>query len=149
MGRRQAREIALHMVFELSFKEFLNYELTEERLNEEYMKSLGEEIEIYLADYSQVNKQYIKDVVKGVSLNIREIDVIISEYSKNWDIKRISKMSMAILRTAIYEIKYCENVPDGAIINEAVEFAKKYESEEAGAFINGILGSVVRGDDKA
>ena len=73
-----------------------------------------------------------------------EIDAVISsKLKKGWSIRRLSKPSLAILRLAVYEINYLENIPDGVAVNEAVELAKKYTIDESG-FINGILGSVIR-----
>lgn len=87
---------------------------------------------------------YARAAALGVEDKLDEIDSIISsKLKKGWSIRRISKPSLAVLRLAVYEIMYLENIPDGVAVNEAVELAKKYTIDESG-FINGILGSVVR-----
>ncbi len=83
---------------------------------------------------------YIMNVVEGVKSNMSYIDKIIDENSKGWKISRMSKVDLSILRLGIYEISFREDVPLSVAINEAVELAKKYSSEESGAFINGLLG---------
>ena len=74
----------------------------------------------------------------------QELDETIAAYSKGWKISRMSRMTVAVLRLAIYEMRYVEDVPVGVAINEAVELAKVYDTDEAAAFINGVLGSVAR-----
>ena len=74
----------------------------------------------------------------------RELDSEIEKYAKGWSLKRISKISLAILRCALCEILYFEDVPEKVAINEAVNVAKKYEEPETVSFINGVLGSFVR-----
>ena len=87
---------------------------------------------------------YIDTVVTGVANREEELDEQIQKYSIGWDISRISKLARCILRLAIYEIQYVDDVPAGVAVSEAVRIAKKYNSDETGAFVNGILGSFVR-----
>lgn len=87
---------------------------------------------------------YAQAVVTAVESKCNELDEIIAKYlKKGWTLSRISKISLAILRLAIYEIKYLDSVPASVSINEAVELAKKYTIDESG-FVNGILGAFVR-----
>lgn len=87
---------------------------------------------------------YAIQLVNGVYSNLDVIDGIIeSKLKKGWTLRRISKTSLAILRLAVYEMKFEDNVPDSVAINEAVELAKKYTVDESG-FINGVLGAVSR-----
>lgn len=87
---------------------------------------------------------YAQAVVSGIESKKDEIDEIISSHlKKGWTISRISKPSLAILRLAIYEMKYLDNVPQSVSINEAVELAKKYTIDES-KFVNGILGAYAR-----
>lgn len=87
---------------------------------------------------------YAQSVVSGIDDKKEELDLEISEFlKKGWSISRISKSSLAILRLAIYEIKYIESIPESVSINEAVELAKKYTIDES-KFVNGILGAYVR-----
>ena len=77
--------------------------------------------------------------------NIEEIDSIISNnLSQGWVINRISKVALAVLRLAIYEIKYEDDIPDAVSIDEAVEICKTYSTSEDASFVNGVLGTVVR-----
>ena len=85
----------------------------------------------------------------GTMAHLEEIDNIIGSYAKGWTVERMSKVDKAILRLAVYEIKYAPDVPDGVAVNEAVELAKVYSSDEAPAFINGILGKVIGSEANA
>ena len=85
------------------------------------------------------------ECAKGVEDNLEEIDIIISSHlSAKWKLNRISKVSLSILRLAVYEMKYVEDIPSNVSINEAVELSKKFSGEEEYKFINGILGAVSR-----
>lgn len=83
------------------------------------------------------------ECAKGVEDNLEEIDRIISDHlSAKWKINRISRVSLSILRLAVYEMKYVEDIPSNVSINEAVELSKKFSGEEEYKFVNGILGAV-------
>lgn len=85
------------------------------------------------------------ECAKGVEDNLEEIDKIISDHlSAKWKLNRISKVSLSILRLAVYEMKYVEDIPSNVSINEAVELSKKFSGEEEYKFVNGILGAVSR-----
>ena len=93
---------------------------------------------------SEEAKSYIKDVVKGTSTNSQEIlELISNNLKKDWNLERITKVNLALLKLAIYEIKY-KDIPFKVAINEAVELAKKYGEETSPVFINGILASIVK-----
>lgn len=126
MTRKQAREEAFILVFE---KEFNDDSLQD-------VLSLAEETRDIKAD------EYVKTVFFGVYENVEAIDEIISNNAVGWSIKRITKTALAILRLAIYEIKYYDEIPVSVSINEAVELAKKYATKEDASFINGILSTV-------
>lgn len=87
---------------------------------------------------------YLKEVLSGIIENLASIDNCIIKYSKDWSVERMSKVDLSILRVAIFELLYKEDIPASVTINEAVEIAKKYSHEDASSFINGILGSVYR-----
>lgn len=92
---------------------------------------------------------YAQAVVTAIECKKDEIDAEISKFlKKGWTISRISKPSLAILRLAIYEIKYIDSVPGSVAVNEAVELAKKYTIDES-KFVNGILGSYIRSTTEA
>ena len=82
---------------------------------------------------------YIEARFRAVEEKLPEIDRLIDEHSTGWKIGRIGKVELSILRLALYELKYDEDIPDKVAINEAVELAKKYGQEQAGAFVNGVL----------
>ncbi len=128
MTRKQAREEAFILIFE---KEFNDYAL-------EDILSLAEEVRDLKPD------EYIKNVFFGVFENLEKIDEIISQNAVGWSIKRITKTALAILRLAIYEIKFYSEIPVSVSINEAVELAKKYATKEDASFINGILSTVAK-----
>ncbi len=144
MSRKQAREIALHLVFEMGFREFEADEVLTDRLDESILKSISKEIELYAGKISEKDSTYIREVVKGVATHLAELDELVEKNAKGWSMKRISRMTMAVLRLALYEMKYMQDVPVGVAINEAVELAKTYETEDTGSFVNGILGAVSR-----
>lgn len=128
MNRTQMREQAFVLLFE---KEFFKD------------KSCKEIEEIYNENMAELS-DYAIDVFEGTVLHIDELDEIIIEFSNGWSIKRIPKVNLSILRLALYEMKYVDDVPFAASANEAVELAKKYSGAEDFAFVNGILGSYSR-----
>ncbi len=126
MTRREAREEAFILIFEKQFNEASADEILE----------LAEEVRDLKPN------DYIKSVFFGVYDNLETLDNIISEKAIGWKIGRIAKVSLCILRLAIYEIKNMDDIPVSVSINEAVELAKKYATKEDASFINGILSSV-------
>lgn len=129
MNRIQQREQAFFLLFQNQFHIDDN--------------SSDESIELFNENIEQVS-DYAKELYNGVIEKQDEIDQIIASFSNGWKINRIPKVNIAILRLAIYEMKYVENVPDSVAINEAVELCKKYSGKEDSSFINGILGSYSR-----
>ncbi|MDO5548041.1 MAG: transcription antitermination factor NusB [Eubacteriales bacterium] len=144
MGRKEAREIALHLVFEFGFQTFASEEIVASRLEQSVLDSLAGDIALYAGPMSDDQKKYIIATVVGVGEHLAELDESISKHSTNWNTNRLSRITVAILRLALYEMQYTEDVPVSAAINEAVELAKKYDSKESSAFINGVLGTVSR-----
>ena len=144
MVRNTAREIAIHLSYELSFTDKTVEELLDERLTAETFATLAGEDEIYQEAPNAKQADYIRRLVKGVEEHAAELDGYIAKYAKGWSFARIPLVASAIMRVAMYEILYMPDVPNGAAINEAVEIAKKYETPETVKFINGILGSFVR-----
>ena len=143
MVRNTAREIAAHLSYELSFTDKTVDELLKERLTPEAFAELAEEDPLYADAPNAKQAAYITRLVKGVDEHAAELDGYIAKYAKGWK-SRIPLVASAIMRVAMYEILYMEDIPNGAAINEAVEIAKKYETPETVKFINGILGSFVR-----
>lgn len=130
MGRRASREIAMKLLYQLEIQK----DDKEDQINFVFDEN----------ELTDSDKQYIRDVIDGVHKNITYIDKLVAKHSKGWKLNRISKVELSILRLSIFEISYREDIPFSVSVNEAVELAKKYSSEEAGAFINGILGKVTR-----
>ena len=144
MVRNTAREIAIHLSYELSFTDKTVDELLDERLTADTFATLAEEDAIYAEAPNAKQAEYIRALVCGVADHAPELDEFIARYAKGWSFARIPLVASAIMRVAMYEILYMPDIPNGAAINEAVEIAKKYETPETVKFINGILGSFVR-----
>ena len=144
MTRNTAREIAAHLSYELSFTDKTVEELLQERLASEAFAELAEEDSLYTEAPNAKQVAYITRLVTGVNEHAAELDGYIAKYAKNWKFSRIPLVASAIMRVAMYEILYMQDIPNGAAINEAVEIAKKYETPETVKFINGILGSFAR-----
>lgn len=109
---------------------------------------IDEPLESTLEDAAQLFEGgvcgYAQAAVMGIEAKKEEIDADIARFlKKGWTLSRISRTSLAILRLAVYEIKYLDSVPEGVSVNEAVELAKKYTIDESG-FVNGILGAFIR-----
>lgn len=130
MGRKVAREIAMQLLYEwIMGGEASSYTL------DEISRDKGATIEDYI---------YIQDICQGVERHIIEIDDIIRKYAIGWKIERLAKIDLSILRLAIYEMIYRDDIPAYVSMNEAVELAKRYSSEGAPSFINGILANFYR-----
>ncbi|MCI2056682.1 MAG: transcription antitermination factor NusB [Oscillibacter sp.] len=144
MTRNTAREIAVHLAYELNFTEKTAEELLDERLTADAFADLAGEDVLYTEAPNAKQAEYIRRLVSGVAEHAAELDSYISKYAVGWSFSRIPFVAAAIMRVAMYEILYMPDIPNGASINEAVEIAKKYETPETVKFINGILGSFVR-----
>jgi len=144
MVRNTAREIAIHLSYELNFTGKTVEELLDQRLTAASFASLAEEDDIYREAPNAKQADYIRRLVRGVSGHGAELDGYIAKYARGWRFERIPLVASAIMRVAMYEVMYMPDVPSAAAINEAVEIAKKYETPETVKFINGILGSFSR-----
>ncbi len=149
MTRANARELAVHLIFAREFTAEEPEHVVATRLAKEYYENLAQENDIYAERPSRKQLSYIDAVVAGVANREEALNALIQRYSIGWDVKRISRLSRAILQLALFEIQNVEDVPTGVAIAEAVRLAKKYDGDEAGAFVNGILGSYARGLEAA
>lgn len=131
MTRKEAREWVVKYLYSRTFQDQCVESLADFLKNQEL--DLNEEA-------------YMREVVAGVEENLDAIDADIEKYLRSWTTARIPKLDLAILRAAVFEIKYSEEVPTGVAINEAVEIAKKYSTDESYRFINGVLGAIARED---
>ena len=114
------------------------------RLAKEYYDRLSEENEVYSERPNRGQIAYLDLVVAGVANRTEELNGYIQKFSVGWDVSRISRLTRAIMQLAIFETLYVEDVPTGVAISEAVRLAKKYDGDDTGAFVNGILGSFAR-----
>ena len=114
------------------------------RLAKEYYAKLSEENEVYAERPSRAQTAYLDKVVSGVANRADDLNAEIQKYSIGWDVSRISRLTRAIMQLAIFEILYVEDVPTGVAVSEAVRLAKKYDGDDTGSFVNGILGSFAR-----
>ena len=132
MSRRSARKNAFFLLFQMDFNVEEEFEQVQQIFFAEKDEPVGEG-----------DKAFILSEVEGTREHMAEIDDIIAGCATGWDITRMNKVDLAILRLAVYEMKYGET-PVGVAINEAVELAKKFSSDEAPAFINGVLGKAAQ-----
>lgn len=144
MTRADARELAVHLIYGREFTGEEPQQVVAVRLQKEYYAELAKENEIYAERPSNGQRGYIDTVVSGVASRGEQLNEEISKYSIGWDIGRISRLTRAIMQLAIFEILYVEDVPTGVAVSEAVRLAKKYDGDDTGAFVNGILGSIAR-----
>ncbi len=146
MTRSNAREIAVHFVFELSFSSDSAQQLLDCAMTRQVFELLGQEEPLYAEFPNVKQREYISTLVRGVEAHREELDGYISKYAIGWSIKRLPRVVLAILRVCMYEILYMQDVPNAAAINEAVELTKGYEEPELVGYVNGILGSFVRSE---
>lgn len=135
MSRKAARELAFKIVFAANFQD-------KEDSLEDITASLLKEND-NTNDISDEDIKYIKEVSHGVYNNVVELDEKIKCHLKGWTMDRICKTDLAILRLAIYEIVYREDIPDKVSVNEAVELAKMFSEDNSSAFINGVLAGII------
>lgn len=111
------------------------------------MEEMAEQEKLFFEDDELVIKEedaaYISEKSNKILQKLEEIDELINQYAKGWTTERMSKVDLTIIRLAVYEIKFDEDVPAGVAINEAVEIAKKFGQEESSGFVNGVLAKFV------
>lgn len=139
MNRRTAREITLCLLFNFSF----NSEEKPDELLELYLQYFPDAENGIIPEEIR-NDKYISKTYFGVTQKLSEIDALIGSASENWKPERISRVSRSILRLAVYELLYIEDIPEKVSINEAVELAKRFDEESSYTFVNGILGNIVK-----
>ncbi|HWG74754.1 MAG TPA: transcription antitermination factor NusB [Acidimicrobiales bacterium] len=121
-SRREARERALGLLYEAEVK--------------------GQAPRALLDGLPVTPDAFVVDVVRGVSSNAAEIDLLIAGHSIDWAVERMPAVDRALLRMATFELMDRPDVPTGAVISEAVELAKQYSTEESGRFVNGVLAAI-------
>jgi N utilization substance protein B len=133
MRRTEARELFMQLLFQMEVQNDYSREI-KEKFVQEHMK-----------DSNQM--EYFNRLYSVAAENLSAIDGKLEACSENWKISRMAKVDLAILRLSAAEILYLEDIPDSVSVNEAVDLAKKFGSEDSGKFINGILGKVVKSKD--
>lgn len=129
MSRTASREASMKLLFEI------NYKMDEAQI---VLNNFLNENELEIND-----KQFITDIINGTLNNVDKIDALIEKHSRGWKVNRLAKVDLIILRLAIFELLYTET-PDGVVINEAVDLAKKYGTDKSGSFINGLLANIIK-----
>ena len=131
MSRREIREIIFKLLFRVEFHD-----------NDEMQEQFGM-IEDELGNISETDINYIKDKFSKIVENIDTIDAEINEKSQGWKTNRMGKVDLSIIRLAVYEIKLEDDIPVKVSINEAVELAKKFGTDDSASFVNGVLAKFV------
>lgn len=128
MSRRELREQIFLLLFRVEFND---------------PADMPEQMRLFLEDgetaRSEADTAYIAGKYEKIMEKLPEIDGQINEKAENWDVSRMGKVELTLLRLALYEMRYDEDVPVGVAINEAVELAKKFGQDNAGAFVNAVL----------
>ncbi len=127
MNRHQARELAFSLIFEREFDK---------------TRTPDELYDLAKETRAVEESGYVRSVLRGVAEKEEEIETFIAESAVGWSVKRISKISLSILKLSVYEMLYCQEVPIRVSLNEAIELVKSYDEEGAKAFVNGILNTV-------
>lgn len=133
--RRRSREFALQALYGVD----LSKDSPSEALRRLWLANPEESLEV---------RQFTEELVKGVFERLSDIDTLITNYSSNWKISRMSVVDRNVLRLAIFELNYCKDIPPKVTLNEAIEMAKIYGTEESGSFVNGILDKAAKGISK-
>ena len=132
MKRQKSREKAMELLFSMELSK------------NSYEETIENFIEDYEMDLNTIDVEYIKNVVKIVTDNVEAIDERVMQSLVNWRLDRVSKVNLTILRLAVGEMMFIEDVPGSVAINEAVELTKKYSDEKSVSFVNAVLDKVLK-----
>ena len=126
--RRKARELAMQALFYMDMQKYASEEM----------------LEYFCGCFcnSKKSRPFLIKLVNGVIDEKDQIDALVERFSQNWKIHRMSCVDRNVMRIAVYELLYCDDIPPKVSINEAVDIGKKFGSQESGAFINGIMDSI-------
>lgn len=141
MKRRLAREIAVSSLYQMEMNE-----VSADEAVDMLMEELRNDNEIE-ADPSEVGStdEYARELVFGVTEHRQSIDGMLQQYLTGWQVDRLSRVDRQVLRLACYEMVFRDDIPPKAAINEAIELAKHFGTDESGKFVNGVLGQLVLG----
>lgn len=139
MSRAFAREDAFKLVFEMEITK-----IDPESAISYLYETVDKKNEMWAQEFvSASNRKYIEEIVRGVEGKCDFLIEIITPTLKDWTISRISKVNLALLKLAVYEIYFIEDIPEKVSVNEAVKLAKTYGGKESASFVNGVLGTVL------
>jgi N utilization substance protein B len=142
LSRRRAREIALQVLYSIDANADVDPTAALgfyfDRFAAEEREDTPED-----ADAGPADQTFVETLVREVSARRDEIDELLGQLSRNWRIERIARVERTILRMALYELKFREDIPARVSINEAIELAKRFGSADASAFVNGLLDSAL------
>lgn len=130
MTRRKIRELVFQMIFRVEFYE-------EEELQQQLSLFMDEQEAV-----SEQDRAYLEHKVQDIFSHLEEIDAVIDSNAKNWKTSRMAKVELTLIRLAVYEMRFEEDIPTGVAINEAVELAKTYGEETSASFVNGVLARI-------
>ena len=137
MGRHEQREQVFMLLFQVEFHE---------------PESMPRQMRLFLENNEAVNSQkdsdYIEARCQAVRAKIPEIDKLLDDNTEGWDTRRMGKVELSVLRLAVYEMRYDDDIPAGVAIDEAVEIAKKYGQENSGGFVNAVLAKILKLGDQ-
>ena len=146
MTRSTAREIAIQLGFAAASSGEAPQKLFERFFERGHYDTLAAEDELYSEYPNTKQLEYIRTLASLTDEHKEEIDAYIKRYAKGWKLERISHTALAVLRCAICEILYMDDIPNAAAINEAVELDKGYDEPDIVSFVNGVLGGFMRGE---
>ena len=123
--RRRGRELALQVLYQIDVTH----------------REVGEALDLFWDNFTsdEEARYFCERLVRGMVEHLDEINDLIGKHAEHWEVGRMTQIDRNILRMAVYELVYCQDIPPKVTINEAVEIGKKFGSEDSGAFINGIL----------
>lgn len=134
MSRTKARELLMQAIFQMEAQKDKSVKMLDNLIKEKKL--------------NRKDVDYLASTYKYLCWHLEDIDEMIDAASDKWKVKRMPKADLAILRLAVCEAVYCENIPAPVAVNEAVELAKIYGGEESPSFINGVMGKILKGLDK-
>jgi transcription antitermination protein NusB len=135
--RRKSRELALQFLFSHDFQERIRAP-----------ESMARELDLFCSsfDVGQKAMGYGRQLIEGINAHADDIDRLLADHSHNWRVERMSSVDRNILRIAVFEMRYSQEIPAQVAINEALEIAKRYSLQDSVAFINGILDAIQEAD---
>jgi N utilization substance protein B len=142
LSRRRAREIALQVLYSIDANSDVDPAAALAFYFDRFAAEESED-EPVESEAGPVDNSYVETLVREVSERRAEIDDLLGQLSRNWRIERIARVERTILRMALYELKFRDDIPSRVILNEAIELAKRFGSADASAFVNGLLDSAL------